>query len=195
MKLFDWLNRPLWGRGDMSLNDLGRPLRPAFSGVPPAKIAILPIGSVLAHNPKYPEAERIAESLRDFPGDWAWKHKGYTLAHVPSGFTLWVGNKDYGLGEDHGSHRTDFQKPEQAIIWPAVETWLERFKVGFTGRLPKVKIICRRGDYRCACDEHPWVGHGESPAEAYLSWSRAVSVQARKANDLKKTIHVWSAAQ
>ena len=40
----------------------------------------------------YPEAERIAESVRLFPLDWAWAHKGYKLIHTPSGFMLWVAN-------------------------------------------------------------------------------------------------------
>ena len=49
--------------------------------------------------PLCPEAERIAESIRLFPLDWAWSHKGYKLINTPSGFMLWVANKDYGLAE------------------------------------------------------------------------------------------------
>jgi hypothetical protein len=187
MNLFNWLKRPITPDGSLSPSALAGMLA-SGQGV------ILEKHQTLVLAPKYPEAERIAASLRDYPEDWSWKHKGYTLAHVPTGFVLWVGNKDYGLEEDHGSHRTDFQKPEQAIIWPAVEAWLERFKVGFSGRLPKVKITGKRGTYWCVADGHPWAGAGNSPADAYRAWSRAVSIQARKDINPTEYLHVWSAA-
>lgn len=187
MKLFQWFRHssaPSLADCPSALADMLRAGNVLPMGVVPAE----------AKGPKYPEAERIAATLRDHPEDWAWKQKGYTLAHVPSGFVLWVGNKDYGLGEDHGSHRTDFPKPEQAIIWPAVETWLERFKVGFTGRLPKVKITGSGGTFWCVANGHPWAGMGSTPADAYRAWSRAVSIQARKDINPKEYLHVWSAA-
>lgn len=143
--------------------------------------------------PAYPEAERIAQSLSDCPGDWAWHHKGYELKHVPTGFILWVANQDYGLKEVWANGgKSEFSKPEQAIIWPAVEGWLARNKVGFTGRLPKVKITGRAGTYWCVADGHVWAGAGGSPAEAYASWSRAISIQARKDSDPDYHLHVWS---
>ena len=152
---------------------------------------VLPTGAVLVKT--YPEAQRIAESLRDFPDDWAWKHKPYELMHVPSGFVMWVANEDYGLGEltTHGGKQR-FDEPERQIIWPAVKAWLARGKVGFTGRLPKVKITARRGTYWCVADGHPWAGAGDSPADAYRSWARAVSIQARKDNTPEEYLHVWS---
>ncbi|NMX88271.1 hypothetical protein HBO11_22225 [Pseudomonas sp. WS 5010] len=134
--------------------------------------------------PLYPEAERIAESIRLFPLDWAWSHKGYKLIHTPSGFMLWVANKDYGLAEVYSNGgKGDFSKPEQEIIWPAVECWLARHKVGFTGRLPKARITGRSGTFWCFAKEHPWAGVGDSPEEAYRAWRHAVSAQAR--NDMK----------
>lgn len=144
----------------------------------------------------YPEAERIAASVNDFPDDWVWHHKGYELLHVPSGFVLWVANKDYGLAEVYSSGgKGDFSKPEQEIIWPAVEGWLARHKVGFTGRLPKVHIHFANGHWWCLGKGHPWAGAGDSPASAYRSWSRAVSIQARTYTTPNEVLHVWSAAR
>lgn len=144
---------------------------------------IVPEGAVVVPSPpepNYPEAERIAASIRDFPEDWCWERKGYDLVHIPSGFRLWVANEDYGLAEVHPNNgKTDFTKPEQAIIWPAVADWLGHRKVGFTGRLPKATITGRRGTYWCFAQEHPWAGVGSSPAEAYRIWKFAISVEAR----------------
>lgn len=84
---------------------------------------------------RYPEAERIAASLRDFPGDWGWRMKGYELEHSPTGFVMWVANEDYGLAEVSSGHKSKFKPDEQKIIWPAVQAWLAAHKVGFTGRL------------------------------------------------------------
>ncbi|MCL8303257.1 hypothetical protein M9Y59_27875, partial [Pseudomonas mosselii] len=50
---------------------------------------ILPDDAVIvpAAEPKpYPEAERIAASIRDYPGDWGWRIKGHELEHTPTGF-------------------------------------------------------------------------------------------------------------
>ena len=44
-------------------------------------------------------AQRIADSLRDYPDDWHWHTKGYELKHSPSGFMLWVADKDHRLAE------------------------------------------------------------------------------------------------
>lgn len=144
---------------------------------------IVPEGSVVVPSPpepKYPEAERIAASIQDFPEDWGWSRKGFDLIHIPSGFRLWVANEDYGLAEVHPNNgKTDFTKPEQAIIWPAVADWLGHRKVGFTGRLPKATITGRSGTYWCFAQEHPWAGVGSSPAEAYRIWKFAISVEAR----------------
>lgn len=186
MGMFDWL----------------KPRKLSAEGIPPSALAqmlvrgsaaVLPAGALLVNT--YPEAQRIAESLRDFPDDWAWRHKGYELEHVPTRFAMWVANKDYGLAEmtQHGG-KQDFEGPEQQIIWPAVEAWLARGKVGFTGRLPKVKITAKRGTYWCVADGHPWAGAGNSPADAYRSWSRAVSIQARKDTSPEEQLHVWSSA-
>lgn len=158
------------------------------------KPTVLPLGSVVVEAPKYPEAERIAASIRDFPGDWGWKMKGYTLIHSPSGFVLWVANQDYGLAEVYSNGgKGDFSKAEQIIIWPAVEGWLARHKVGFTGRLPKATITGRSGTFWCFAKGHPWAGVGESPNEAYLAWCHAVSAQARNGMNPNEYLQVRSA--
>lgn len=148
------------------------------------KPTVLPLGAVVVEAPKYPEAERIAASIRDFPEDWGWARKGYDLIHIPSGFRLWVANEDYGLAEVHPNNGTTrFSKPEQAIIWTAVADWLGHRKAGFTGRLPKARITGRSGTFWCFAKEHPWAGVGDSPEEAYRAWRHAISAQAR--NDMK----------
>ena len=145
---------------------------------------ILEPGMEVINTPLYPEAERIAQSVRDFPEDWSWIMKGYELIHTPSGFVLWVANQDYGLAEVYSNGgKGAFSKPEQEIIWPAVEGWLARHKVGFTGRLPKARITGRSGTFWCFAKEHPWAGVGNSPEEAYRAWRHAISAQAR--NDMK----------
>ncbi|XAG02394.1 hypothetical protein GKC70_07160 [Pseudomonas sp. REB1044] len=143
----------------------------------------------------YPEAGRIAASLRDFPGDWGWRHKGYELEHAPTGFVMWVANESWGLAEVSSGHKSKFKEDEQAIIWPAVEAWLAAHKVGFTGRLPKVKIWRYAGTWRCMSEQHPWAGAGDTPEAAYRSWARAVSVEARTDQRPGEILHVWSAAQ
>nr|WP_236165717.1 hypothetical protein [Pseudomonas fulva] len=143
----------------------------------------------------YPEASRIAASLRDFPSDWGWRMKGYELEHKPTGFVIWVANEDYGLAEVSGGHKTRFKPEEQAIIWPAAQAWLASRKTGFTGRLPKVRIGFDDGGWWCRTDGHPWVGRGGSPAHAYQSWARAVSVEARTDQRPGEILHVWSAAR
>lgn len=151
---------------------------------------------VEVENSPFPEAERIAASIRDFPGDWAWKHKGYELQHVPTGFVVWVANKEFALAEVYPSGgKGEFSEPERAIIWPAVEAWLARHKVGFNGRLPKVHIHFANGHWWCLGNGHPWAGAGDSPAGAYRSWSRAVSIQARTYTTPNEVLHVWSAAR
>ncbi|MBX7274600.1 hypothetical protein K2E95_01325 [Pseudomonas sp. ERGC3:01] len=141
---------------------------------------VLPLGSVVVEAPKYPEAERIVASIRDYPEDWGWIMKGYKLIHTPSGFVLWVANQDYGLAEVYSNGgKGDFSKAEQEIIWPAVEGWLARNKVGFTGRLPKARIKCGGDAFGCYADGLPWMGVGASPEEAYRAWRHAVSAQAR----------------
>lgn len=154
----------------------------------------LPPGLKVVSTPEYPEAERIAASIRDYPGDWGWARKGFDLIHVPSGFKLWVANEDYGLAEVHPNNgKTDFTKPEQAIIWPAVAEWLGHRKVGFTGRFPKAKIIGRGGTFWCFSETHPWAGVGCSPAAAYRIWRFAVSVEARADMTLNEYLQVRSA--
>lgn len=158
------------------------------------KAQILPKGAVLVKAPKYPEAERIAASIRDFPEDWVWKMKGYELGHVPTGFILWVANQDYGLAEVYSTGgKGAFAKAEQAIIWPAVEGWLAQHKIGFTGRLPKVTIIGRQSTYWCFVKDNPWVGIGSSPADAYRTWSFAVSAQSRNNISANEYLEVRSA--
>ena len=156
---------------------------------------VLPLGSMVVKPPEYPEAERIAASVRDFPEDWGWAHKGYDLIHIPSGFRLWVANEDYGLAEVHPNNGTTrFSKPEQAIIWPAVADWLGHRKAGFTGRPAKPRITPYRGRYFCESPEHPWRGIGHTADEAYQSWIAAVSVQARGQMPKGEVLTVWSAA-
>lgn len=152
---------------------------------------VLPAGAVLV--PTYPEAVRIAESIRDYPEDWAWSHRGYKLGHVPSGFEIWVANEKYGLEDVTGGSKTKFDECEKNIIWPAVEAWLARNKVGFTGRLPKVRLHRANGYWWCRATGHPWAGAGATPEQAYRSWSRAVSIQARKDDHPNEILHVWSA--
>lgn len=143
--------------------------------------------------PLHPEAERIAASIRDYPQDWAWAMKGYKMIHTPSGFVLWVANQDYGLAEVYSNGgKGDFSKPEQEIIWPAVEEWLARHKIGFAGRLPKATIYGRSGTFWCYAKEHPWAGAGCSPAEAYQVWSYAVSAQARNGMSQQEYLEVRS---
>ncbi len=153
---------------------------------------LYPPGTQVVEVKRYPEAERIAASLRDFPGDWGWDIKGHTLKHAPTGFVLWVANEDYGLGERSDGRTSKFSKPEQAIVWPAVESWLASHKVGFSGRLPKVKIWRKDGVWRCMSEQHPWAGAGSSPSEAYRSWARAVSIEARRDQRPNEILHVWS---
>lgn len=158
-------------------------------------VAVLPPSATMAKAPAYPEAERIAASLRDFPGDWGWRMKGFELEHTPTGFVMWVANELWGLAEVSSGHKSKFKEDEQAIIWPAVEIWLAANKVGFTGRLPKVKIWRYAGTWRCMSQQHPWAGAGDTPEAAYRSWARAVSVEARTDQRPGEILHVWSAAQ
>ncbi|RVD78184.1 hypothetical protein [Pseudomonas koreensis] len=150
---------------------------------------------VEVENSPFSEAQRIAASIRDFPGDWAWSSKGYELQHTPTGFTMWVANEEYGLAEVSSGHKAKFAEGEKAIIWPAVAEWLGQRKVGFTGKLPKVHIRFSNGQWWCFGKEHPWLGAGDSPAGAYRSWSRAVSIQARTDITPNEVLHVWSAAR
>lgn len=181
MKSFKLLDR-LFGRQDEPFVP-GAHLSALSSKMEGGQCWIVPEGAVVVPSPpepKYPEAERIAASIREFPEDWGWERKGYDLVHIPSGFRLWVANEDYGLAEVHPNNgKTDFMKPEQAIIWPAVADWLGHRKVGFTGRLPKATITGRSGTYWCFAQEHPWAGVGSSPVEAYRIWKFAISVEAR----------------
>lgn len=182
MNPFNLMDR-LLGRKDTPFV-AGESLGALQAALEAGKPAALPLGAVVVEAPKYPEAERIAGSIRDCPDDWGWARKGYDLIHVPSGFRLWVANEDYGLAEVHPNNgKTNFAKPEQAIIWPSVADWLGHRKVGFTGRLPKATITGRSGTFWCYAKEHPWAGVGDSPEEAYRAWRHAVSAQAR--NDMK----------
>ncbi|WP_178108306.1 hypothetical protein [Pseudomonas sp. URMO17WK12:I11] len=167
-----------------------------YQPVMPDDLTILPPGvEVVAVVKRHPEAERIATSIRDYPGDWSWRMKGCELEHTPTGFVMWVANEDYGLAEVSSGHRTKFKPEEQAIIWPAVDAWLAAHKVGFTGRLPKVKIWRYAGSWRCMSQQHPWAGAGDTPEAAYRSWARAVSVEARTDQRPGEILHVWSATR
>lgn len=187
MRLFEWLKSPRPAEPEVCSSALADLLKPG-------KCMVLEPGLSIVDVPEYPEAQRIAESLRDFPEDWAWKQKGYTLAHVPSGFSMWVANGESYLGECTEGKDIKFSPEEQTIIWQAYQPWINNFKVGFTGRLPKVKITARRGTFWCVAEDHPWAGVGSSPADAYRAWSRAVSIQARKDTNPKEYLQVWSAA-
>ena len=197
MRSFRLLDRLLGRRNEQFVP--GECLGALNASMKTGQVWIVPEGAVVVPSPpepKYPEAERIAASIRDFPEDWGWERKGYDLIHIPSGFRLWVANEDYGLAEVHPNNgKTNFTKPEQAIIWPAVADWLGHRKVGFTGRLPKVHIHFANGHWWCLGEGHPWAGAGDSPASAYRSWSRAVSIQARTYTTPNEVLHVWSAAR
>lgn len=125
------------------------------------------------------QAQKLAASIRDFPGDWVWKLKGHTLVHRPSGYVLWVANEAWALGERIHGVTKRFSKPEQDIVWPAVEGWLSANNLGFTGRLPKASVGFRDGAWLCRATDCVWVGVGRTPVEAYQSWSRAVSIESR----------------
>ncbi len=182
MKMPEWLN--CLPRNSRSIAGAAPDREPPPSfGEPPSALT------------SFPEACRIATSLRDYPGDWAWRMKGYELEHAPTGFVMWVANEGYGLAEVSSGHKAKFEPEEQSIIWPAVQAWLSAHKVGFTGRLPKVKIWRHSGLWRCMSQQHPWVGAGDTPDLAYRSWSRAVSVEARTDQRPGEILHVWSATQ
>lgn len=186
MRFFDWLK----GRR------LSTPSIDAHPHAPPARMPggmILPDGAIVVHAPKYPEAERIAASLRDFPGDWEMNKGGHHLNHIPTGFQLWCANEEGGVGEWDGYKRIPYSEPERKIIWKALAP-LAVIRPSPFGALPKVKITARRGTYWCVADGHPWAGAGNSPADAYRAWSRAVSIQARKDTNPEEYLHVWSAA-
>lgn len=173
----------------------GESLGALHAAMEAGKPTVLPLGSVVIETPKYPEAERIAMSIRNFPEDWGWARKGFDLIHIPSGFKLWVANEDYGLAEVHPNNgKTDFTKPEQAIIWPAVAEWLGHRKIGFTGRPVKPRIRYFRERYFCESSEHPWRGFGHSAGDAYQSWLAAVSVEARGKMPKGEVLTVWSLA-
>lgn len=195
MRSFKLLNR-LFGRSTTAEPfAAGEALGALQADLVAGKPCVLTLGSVVVKSPEYPEAERIAASIRDFPDDWGWARKGYDLIHIPSGFRLWVANEDYGLAEVHPNNGTTrFSKPEQAIIWPAVADWLGHRKAGFTGRPAKPRITPYRGRYFCESPEHPWRGIGHTADEAYQSWIAAVSVQARGQMPKGEVLTVWSAA-
>lgn len=194
MRSFKLLNR-LFGRSTTAEPfAAGEALGALQADLVAGKPCVLPLGSVVVKSPEYPEAERIAASIRDIPEDWAWIMKGYKMIHTPSGFVLWVANQDYGLAEIYSNGgKGDFSKAEQAIIWPAVQGWLALHKIGFTGRLPKATITGRSGTFWCFHQEHPWAGVGSTPAEAYRVWSFAVSVQARSDMSPQEYLQVRSA--
>lgn len=195
MRSFRLLDRLLGRRNEQFVP--GECLSALNASMKTGQVWIVPEGAVVVPSPaerKYPEAERIAASIRDFPEDWGWARKGFDLIHIPSGFRLWVANEDYGLAEVHTNNgKTGFTKPEQAIIWPSVADWLGHRKVGFTGRLPKATITGRSGTFWCFAKGHPWAGVGESPNEAYLAWCHAVSAQARNGINPNEYLQVRSA--
>lgn len=196
MRSFRLLDRLLGRRNEQFVP--GECLSALNASMKTGQVWIIPEGAVVVPSPakpKYPEAERIAASIRDFPEDWGWERKGFDLIHIPSGFRLWVANEGYGLAEVHPNNgKTDFTKPEQAIIWPAVADWLGHRKVGFTGRLPKARITGRHGTFWCFAKEHPWAGVGDSPEEAYRAWRHAISAQARSDMRPNEYLQVRSAS-
>lgn len=144
---------------------------------------------------EYPEADRIALSLRDYPEDWEWVNKGYDIKHTPSGFCLWIASGQECLAERTGARTNErFEPAEQAIIWPHVEAWKRRFRTSFTGHPVRPHIALGRTYWHCRAEGQPWVGIGTSPEHAYRSWSRAVSIQSRKEQRPEEVLHVWSTA-
>ena len=194
MRSFNLLARLLGRSADpfAAAEQMGPP-RAVLEG---AGSVILPQGAVLVRAPEFPEAERIAWTIREFPEDWTWARKGFDIQHVPSGFRIWVANDDYGLAEVHDNNgKTDFSKPEKAIIWPAVKDWLGHRKMGFTGRPVRPRLVFRNGHYWCQSKEHPWRGLGESAEQAYDAWLSAVSAQARGRKSKGQVLTVWSATR
>ncbi|WP_395599564.1 hypothetical protein AB4P95_20165 [Pseudomonas sp. A1437] len=187
MRLFEWLK----GRRITAVPEDDNPH--AIPVVAPNGNMILPLGAIVVPEPKYPEAERIAASLREFPEDWQMNPAGHYLKHIPTGFLLWCGNEERGVGEWDGHKRIPYSEPEQKIIWKALAP-LAVMRPRQFGALPKVRIHGARGTFWCIADGHPWAGAGNSPADAYRAWSRAVSIQARKDVNPEEYLHVWSAA-
>jgi len=140
------------------------------------------------------EAERIADSLRQWPDDWSWGATGkHYLQHAPSGFRLWVSNQQRGLGEWDGHRVVDcFSDRDKAVIWPAVSGRVSARSTTFTGRPVRPRIICGGTYWYCRAKGQPWVGVGTSPESAYRSWSRAISVEQRKEQRPEEVLHVWS---
>lgn len=189
MRLFDWLKpsrTPVELTRDY-VNINSSALAQILEG---GKAVVLEEGQILVPQAKYPEAQRIATSLRDFPGDWVLQQAGHYVTHVPTGFMLWCCNGESGVAQWDGRKRLEYSEPEKRIIWKALEP-LAALRPGPFGTMPKVQITGKRGIYWCVAEGHPWTGVGDSPAHAYRSWAQAVSVEQRKANP-KQKLHVWS---
>lgn len=184
----NWLSKVFGRRGEESLGlidtiMLTEPPLPMPDVKPPKEKPVT----------RYPEAERIARSLLDYPEDWAWSSKGYVMKHIPSDFRLWVANGRDGLAErDRSDINHRFEPAEQALVWPHVEGWLSRFRTGFIGRPVSPRIICASTYWYCRAEGQPWVGVGTSPEIAYRSWARAISIQQRKELRPEEILHVWS---
>jgi hypothetical protein len=93
MRSFNLINRLLGRSATTSpfvngecLSSLRASMKTDHAWIVPEGVAVVPSPP----EPKYPEAERIAASIRDFPEDWGWARKGFDLIHVPSGFKLWA---------------------------------------------------------------------------------------------------------
>lgn len=184
----NWLSKVFGRRGEGSLGlidtiMLTEPPLPMPDVKPPKEEPVI----------EYPEAERIALSLRDYPEDWEWDSKGYDIKHTPSGFCLWVANGQECLAERTSSKTNErFEPAEQALIWPHVVAWLRRCRTTFTGRPVRPRITCDGTYWYCRAKGQHWVGVGTSPEGAYRSWSRAVSIQQRKEQRPEEVLHVWS---
>lgn len=193
MRLFDWL-RPSRTPVELTRDYVNINTSALAQMLEGGTGVVLDRGQILVPPSKYPEAQRIADSLHDFPSDWVLDKAGHYLTHIPSGFMLWCGNEEYGVAQWDGHKRIPYSKPERVIIWKALEP-LAVLRPGRFGGLPKVKITGKRGMYWCVAESHPWAGAGESPAQAYQSWAHAVSVQERTQANIKHRLLVWSAPQ
>lgn len=144
--------------------------------------------SVAAYRPPsvneslFPKARRIARSLQEAPEEWAQSADGFTIFHSDSGYTIWIANEDYKMGERisvDGYDRTiPYSKAEAMIIWPAVASALrhigEREASEFFDKPVKARLRqCASNDTWVCQDiaaEKPWVAIGQTPDEAYRTW-------------------------
>lgn len=144
---------------------------------------------VSAHRPLsvntqlFPKAVRIARSLTEAPDEWERNADGLTIYHRDSGYTMWIANDDYRMGERIKiggvySRTIHYSRAEVEIIWPAVQSALrhidEREASEFFDRPVKARLRQQESNGTWVCQdlraEKPWVGIGKTADEAYRTW-------------------------